>query len=386
MGSAPGRADLLNTHQDYKGLPVVSAALSLRTRIYAEINSTGLYKIKSLALDLEDEFFPPKVGEKMQLKGKGWFGDYFRAVSQVLLTPRLHDESLGFNANVYSEVPVSSGLASSAALEVAFASLLNRVYSLGLDRKGLAESAYQAERDVMGIACGRLDQYGSALGGIAIIENKPPYRSQSISGQEINLIVVDSGIKHSTGLIHPLRQKEMQTALEELIQAGAQLPEKYYQVNWETLSEDYIRKYFASLSEISKKRILFTLSMQKSTEFALSVLKGNQALPNPPPGLETSGKNKIERLGMVMHYQHELLRDYYDVSTPELERIRQAMEASGAIGVKISGSGMGGSLIGLLPPGTNGKIVIDSALASGAKAGWITRIAGGEISRGTQNF
>ncbi len=173
MASAPGRADLFNTHQDYKGLPVISAALNLRTRIYAQESVPGFIRIKSESLKQEDEFSVPDVGEPIELKGGNWFGNYIRAVTQAVLSSRFHSQSLGLQAEIKSEVPISSGLASSAALEVAFASLLNKAFSLGLNRRDIAEASYKAEREIMGIPCGRLDQYGSALGGLTVIENRP---------------------------------------------------------------------------------------------------------------------------------------------------------------------------------------------------------------------
>jgi len=381
MASAPGRADLLNTHQDYKGLPVVSAAIALRTRIYAEINDGATFKITSEALAQTDEFPTPKVGERAQLKGGGWFGDYLRAVAQVLLQPKLHDERLGLAGRIISDVPQSSGLASSAALEVAFASLLNRAYGLGLNRRDIAELAYKAEREVMGIPCGRLDQYGSALGGISIIGNRPPYPTETLGNQNLNLIVIDSGIKHSTASIHPVRQSEMQAAVRELAQAGLKLPERFDEVRWEDLTEEQLDQYLPSVSEVSRKRVLFTIRMQRSTEIAISALKGGQ-FPEKPPGLDFDPKeDKISILGKVMDYQHELLRDYYDVSLTELEKMRVAAESEGAIGVKISGSGMGGSLVGLLPREVNGENVVRAAIAAGARSAWSVRVGGGEISK-----
>ncbi|MGC8614834.1 MAG: galactokinase family protein [Thermoprotei archaeon] len=383
MASAAGRADLLNTHQDYKGLPVVSAALNMRTRIYAREYTSGLIKIMSQTLGQEDEFGVPDVGEQLELRPGNWFGNYARAVTQVLLSSRFHPQSVGIQAEVRSEVPISSGLASSAALEVAFASLLNRVFSLGLSRREIAEASYKAEREVMGIPCGRLDQYGSALGGLTIIENRPPYHTEVLKGKGLFFVVVDSGIRHATSSIHPVRQKEMQAATEQLRQAGLSIPEKYEQVKWEELSEESLAAYLSSIDETAKKRVVFTIRMQRSTEVAISILKRKFVPGLPlPQGLKLSSDDPLTQLGEIMDYQHVLLRDYYEVSTSEVEKIREAMKEAGCLGVKISGAGMGGAIVGLIRRPDEGKTILSAALKAGAAKGWVSPVGGGELSRG----
>jgi len=79
----------------------------------------------------------------------------------------------------------------------------------------------------------------------------------------------------------------------------------------------------------------------------------------------------VSELARIINYQHELLRDYYDVSLPEIEELRNVMLKTGALGVKISGAGLGGCLIGLIPSIEVGEKVISEAISIGAKAGWI---------------
>ncbi len=122
--------------------------------------------------------------------------------------------------------------------------------------------------------------------------------------------------------------------------------------------------------------------MQRSTEIAMAILRGkptsDMKIPN---GLKLSPGDKPVQIAEIMDYQHALLRDYYDVSTPEIEGIREAMKEAGCLGVKISGSGMGGAIIGLIRHPENGKDVIREALHAGAARGWVSPVAGGELSR-----
>ena len=83
--SAPGRADFLNTHQDYKGLPVVPIALNLRTKIRGTATNTGKVRVKSKNLEQEGQDALDEFSIKdIEYREKGWFGNYIRATINVL--------------------------------------------------------------------------------------------------------------------------------------------------------------------------------------------------------------------------------------------------------------------------------------------------------------
>ncbi len=365
VASAPGRLDFLNTHQDYKGLPVVGVGVNLRCYVGIREVSNDLIKVMSENLRREGlEWRDSFSSKEPALRGGGWFGDYFRAIVKVF-----RDEGIevpGMEVVVISEVPVASGLASSAALEVAFAWGINELVGAGLGRKEVAELAYKAEHDVMGIPCGRLDQYSSVFGGVTYIETRPPYNVEHLSFSEGVFTVADSGIRHSTAEVHPRRQAEIDEGLKELLKLDlpeglrSRLHHHYWGVAWSELSEEELRPYLIKLPEVPRKRILYTLRTHKTTLIALKAMKGESISEDEfREFLGIKWLNYVEKLinegvpkelavvSAVVNYQHELLRDLYDVSLPELERIRDAALRAGALGCKLSGAGLGGSLIAL---------------------------------------
>lgn len=390
ISSAPGRADFLNTHQDYKGLPVVPVAIKLRAYMLPVSWSTTFQVIslnlKEMGLEYVDEF---EVKDIEYQRGR-WFGNYFRAVAKVFFEKTKIVPSKCLKVILYSEVPIGAGLGSSATIEVAFAKLLAHTYKVNLSPKDLAEICYIAEHDELGIPCGRLDQYGSSFGGIIKLETKPPYTVEKLPHKGLIFVVVDSGIKHSTAAIHPVRQKEIDLGLSELLSLDLpvdlkkKLAPKYYEVSWEEISEDEIYPYINKINETSAKRILFTLKMNSLTEMAISLLKGEVkcrdleellGVPEEVRTLRGWRKRKLI-LGEIMNKQHELLRDLYEVSTPELEEIREAMLKAGAYGVKISGAGLGGALIALVDLELANK-VLEEGIKAGARRGWISRTCPG---------
>ncbi|MCS7120282.1 MAG: galactokinase family protein [Nitrososphaerota archaeon] len=394
--STPGRADFLNTHQDYKGLPVVPVAINLRMRLYGEPRGDRIIAVKSRDLEslgepYMDEF---KVAVNEMLPGK-FFGNYLRGVVNVLIKRGLAEELRGANVIIESDIPVGSGLSSSAALEVGFTELLNRMNSLDLDIKDVAEISFYAENQEVGIPCGRLDQYGVAFGGIIKLECRPPYNVESLPFRDLVFTIVDSGVRHSTAEIHPKRQAEIDQGLRSLM-ANPRVPEilksrlghRFFEPKWEEIREEEIKDYLTDLDEVPKRRILFTLRMQKSTDLALKVLRSEIITKDVVvANLGKEAWEKIRRvrpeemsyhvLGEVMNYQQSLLRDLYDVSIPKIDDICSAAIEAGAYGAKISGAGMGGSIIALVKDEKVGKKVIFECVSAGAKQGWISRAGDG---------
>ena len=378
--SAPGRADFLNTHQDYKGLPVVPVAVNLRTYAVAVAELPDRFEVISLNMKREGREFQDAFPLKPSLKGGGWFGDYLRACV-IALSERGYKLERGLRVVVDSDVPAGGGLGSSAALEVAFLKLLDSYYGLGLERRDLAELAFRAENGVMGIPCGRLDQYGSSYGGAILLHTRPPYQVEELPLGRVKLVVADSGIKHRVAAIHPVRQAEIERGLAQLLEMR-ELPEgvrsllgrKYWEPKWEELGLEELEPYLSKIDRKPADRIRFTLLMHRTTLLALKLIREGSLAPDEAREIGAEpGAGFHETLGAIMNRQHELLRDLYEVSLPELERIRDAMLEAGAYGAKISGAGLGGALIALVSE-DGGRAVAEAALKAGAKRAWVVAV------------
>lgn len=378
--SAPGRADFLNTHQDYKGLPVVPVAVNLRTVALAVRKLEGKFVVESLTLKREGEEYVDEFPTSPELLGGGWYGDYFRAVAISFSRETGKKPTIGLHVVVDSDVPIGGGLASSAALEVSFTKLLDEAYATGLSRVQVAETAFRAENQVMGIPCGRLDQYGSSFGGAILLHPRPPVKVEELPLEGATLVIADSGIRHSVADIHPRRQEEIDRGLEQLLSLDipeglrSKLGRRHDRVKWEEIRLEEVEPFLEEIDEVPAKRILFTLRMHMSTVLAVRLIKTGRLSRRDMESLGLKEGNVLEVLGQVMNVQHELLRDLYDVSLPELEVIRSGMLRAGALGVKISGAGLGGTLIGLVPGREAGRRVVKAAREAGARSALIVRV------------
>ncbi len=383
--SAPGRLDFLNTHQDYKGLPVVAVGVNLRTYVAIKKIYNEFCEVFSENIGLRDEF---SIVETNLVRGK-WFGNYLRA-SIIALKKHGYDIT-GCKAYIYSDIPIASGLGSSAALTVAFITALDAEFGLKLSKKDIAELAFEAENQIMGIPCGRLDQYASSYGGVILINTRPPYNVSELNFDKGLFIVVDSGIRHSTADIHPNRQKEIEDGLRKLL--SKELPNhirgklgyKFWEPKWDELSEDELKLYLTDLDRIPLNRILFTLKMHRSTMLAIKIMNGIKIMEDEISAAIEIGREVVQSilnssdwdlrlLGAIMLYQHKLLSELYDVSLPELDKIVDEIVSAGAYGAKLSGAGLGGAVIGLVKDFEIGKRTLSRVVGSYAANGYIVSI------------
>ena len=396
MASAPARADFLNTHQDYKGLPVVPVALDLRIYLTAKPVDGNTITVKSEDLERlrepSTDSFRVKQNEILE---KGFFGNYFRGALNVIAEQRAIDRIHGLDITVRSDIPIGSGLASSAALTVAFVALLNERFDLGFERRELAEIAYVAESQRVGTRCGRLDQYGVTFGGVIKLDCKSPYTVEQLPFTNLTFAIADSGIRHSTQDVHTQRQTEINRGLKALMEHGGaprelknKLGYSYDQPKWLEIAEPDIEDFLSVLDEEAKRRILFTLRMTRLTDVALKTLRHEQVSEEEVAssfGMETwsrvqesaSGEADYLLLGQAMNEEQALLRELYDVSLPKLEDMCTAAKGAGAYGAKISGAGMGGSIIALVKDEETGERVVNSCKSVGAENGWVSRVAEG---------
>ncbi len=319
--SAPGRVCLFGEHQDYLGLTVVPCALNLRCRVSGTRRRDGKFQIldrlhgQRWAFDLDN------------LKYTGEDSDYLKAVVAAMLKRGL--DISGVSAEITNEVPLKSGLSSSAALEVSWAKFLDLSFDLGLRELDLAMISYAAEHDELGIPCGVMDQIASSFGGIVEVQCQEPPLVSRLPAQVEGLVIGDTLVSKRTLDVHSVRTKEIASAISNLeSQLGGR-------VDLTSISWEEIQPYLPRLSAVQRKRIAATVKDRDITQQALELLRKR----NP----------SMEELGELMTQHHMYLRDYYEVSHPRLDALLEAAQRAGALGGKLTGAGFGGCVVVLAP-------------------------------------
>lgn len=393
MASAPGGIELFNTHQDYKGLPVVSAAVNLRTYVYAiPLNEEKIRISTTKNLSESNEFVEYEIDLKETSEKEKNPAGYIAAIIRILR--RMEKESTkisGLGIYVRSDIPVDYDILGSGALEVSSMVLLNGIFNLGLDKKRIAEYSFLAESYEMGTLCGRIEQYTSTFGGIFVLRQKPTIEVEEINHLPLTLVIINSGEALLSDDVRIEREKEINDGLRLLLESPMlhktfkkKLGKTCYEVNWEGISKQELMKYLFLIPETSAKRFLFTIDMNTSTQIAISILKGEKTnIMKLKEIFDEERIRKMEKmnwnpevvLGEIMNYQHEILRDVYEVSTDKIEKIRNYILAfSPVLGIKVSSKRTMGNLVALVKNREEAKNVVNDALEAGATSATVVGI------------
>src|SRR6478609_6323970 len=208
---SPGRINLIGEHTDYNMGFVLPAAID--KAIYVAIKKRNDTKIHLVAGDLDDAFHSSL--ETMQYSEKQW-PNYLMGVADQLIKAGYSIK--GFEAVVMGDVPLGAGLSSSAAVECAMVFALNTLFDLGIDKKSMVQISQKAENEFVGLKCGIMDQFASMFGKkeqvIRLDCRSLDYAYMPFDTNEINILLFDTGVKHSLASTeYNLRREECEAGV-----------------------------------------------------------------------------------------------------------------------------------------------------------------------------
>ena len=318
---APGRVELLGNHTDYNEGVVLSAAINYAVRTYGEVITEPRAKVHSSfaaePVDVPLDALTPLVGES------SW-ANYSLGVAAIL-----REEGYtfgGFDMEVESDLPAGAGLSSSAALELATARLLMKLYSLEIEPLRLAKICRRAENDFVGVKCGLLDQVSSIFGR----------RGQAVHldcrSEEIENIPLPTGtalLVFHCGVEHRLVGGEYNERREQCFAAASALGVKALR----DVTRAELENMRARLDPIVYRRAAHIVGENER------VFAGIEALRNRDGAA----------FGKLMFASHESSRTNFENSTPELDVLVEiARGESGVYGSRLTGGGFGGATISLV--------------------------------------
>ncbi|MGB2910311.1 MAG: galactokinase family protein, partial [Anaerolineales bacterium] len=213
---APGRVDLMGSHTDYNEGYVLTQTIDRNTWIAALPHDDQKVRIASLNSDGIAEI---DLDEIQHSQSSSWI-DYIGGVAFILKEEGY--KLRGFDGLVHSTVPFGSGLSSSAALEVASAVLFDHLGDLNINPVNIAKICQRAEREFVGMNCGILDQYSSAMGkaGQVLLLDCRYIRSETrpIAG-DLQIVVCDTRAQRAlTGSEYPERRVQCEQGARILSQ------------------------------------------------------------------------------------------------------------------------------------------------------------------------
>jgi galactokinase len=330
---SPGRVNLIGEHTDYNGGFVFPAALTMDTTVLARPRNDR--QINLIATDLK-QMVRANLDELDKWKHLRW-GNYQLGVADEL--QKAGYKLCGCDLMYDDKVPLGSGLSSSAAIEIATAVAL---VALGdsyhgikreIDMVDLAKIAQKAEHNYIGVKCGIMDQFASAMGkknmAIFLDCRDLTWEMVPLVMKGYKLVIANTNIKRSLGSEkYNERRSECEKGLEQLRHI---FPDASY---LRDISVDDFLTYQEEISdETIRKRVAHVVYENERVIKAVEALK----------------KDRLEEFGELMNASHDSLRDLYEVTGVELDTlVEQARKVEGVLGSRMTGAGFGGCTVNLV--------------------------------------
>ncbi len=321
---APGRIEFLGNHLDYNGGKVLGAAIDGRVSALAMPRDDGTIRLFSETF--EDAVVETTLDDLSPREDHESWANYPLGILWAL-----HEKGLapacGFNLILTTNLPLSAGLSSSAAVELATALSLLQLGNHTLGKLDLARLCRHAENEFVGVPCGILDQGVSThgeKGHLVLIDcRKESFSTLKLPG-ETYVWVFDTGIKHDlVDSLYATRNNECTEAIKRLQEQEGNLS-CLAEVKAEMLSE-------AKLPNILSKRSRHVIEETIRVEQAIELLRSEA---NP------------KEIGSLLFASHESSRDLFENSCPELDFLVDDLKnRKGVLGARLTGGGFGGATL-----------------------------------------
>lgn len=339
---SPGRVNLIGDHVDYCGGFVLPMAIERGTVVVGSPGENGMISVVSTAdadVVSRARVTPHVGGDDPRRQTVSYVAAVVREHLARIGGDRLH---AGLNVAIAGDLPIGAGLSSSASLEVAIALLAQQVAHLSIPAEETARICQQAEFLASEVPCGIMDQYACALGegdhALLIDCFERTHRPIPL-GPEARCIIVHSGISRSlSDGRYATRRTECEWAHSALCSAlGPRSCLRHFVI------ED-VRSVGASLSAVQARRARHVISESARTRGTAAALESGD----------------MQAVGQLMQASHASLRDDFQVSTPEIDRlVDRLMKLPRVWGARMTGAGFGGCVVALVAADAADSIVAD---------------------------
>jgi len=318
---APGRVNLIGEHTDYNDGFVLPAAIDRQTVV--AIGRSNSAVITSIASDFGEDLDRFALDQRIDVVSPDW-ANYVRGVAQAMLAEGI--ELTGANLALAGDVPLGSGLSSSAALEVAVGNALAGIAGQAIDPTRMAKIAQRAENEFVGCACGIMDQLISTRGeaGKALLIDCRSLECTPVPLPDgVSIIIAHSGVRHAhAGGEYNDRRVQCEAAARHFgVGALRDL----------TIAQLETDKH--GLDDVAYRRARHVVTENARTLAAADALRSGD----------------LKHLGELMEQSHRSMRDDFEITVPAVDDLARIMAAplNGEGGARMTGGGFGGCVIAL---------------------------------------
>jgi len=323
---APGRVNMIGEHTDYNGGHVFPCALTIGT--YAAARRNGMDTCRFYSMNFEHlGIIAADLDELEYDREQNHWANYPMGVIVKLREAGITiDEGMDFV--FYGNIPNSSGLSSSASIEVLTAFACRELFGFELDFVEMSKLAQKAENEFIGVNCGIMDQFAIAMGkkdnAIFLDTSDLSYEYAPLVLEDAKIVIACSNKKRGLGdSKYNERRSECEAALELLnINSLGELSEEEFEEIKDVIGD-----------EVKIRRAKHAVYENQRTIRAVAALKAND----------------VVTFGQLMNASHVSLRDDYEVTGTELDTlVETAWNVEGVIGSRMTGAGFGGCTVSIV--------------------------------------
>ena len=326
---APGRVNLIGEHIDYNGGHVLPCALTLGT--YGAAKRRQDRRLRSYSMNMPEAGVIETDLDSLESRPVHGWAAYPAGAVWAFMQHGFVPET-GFDLAVYGTVPDKSGLSSSASLEVLTGTVLCHLFGFDCGPAAAARLGQEAENRYVGVQCGIMDQFASAMGkkdqAILLDCASLAYRYVPVRLGDAQLVIVNSNKPHElSDSAYNDRRRECERALADLkkhcsIDALCQLTPEEFQKAADVIEDP-----------ICRRRAEHAVFEEARTLAAAAALESGD----------------IRKFGQLMAESHISLRDQYEVSCRELDiLVEEALSIRSTVGARMTGGGFGGCTVNIV--------------------------------------
>ena len=339
IARAPGRINLIGEHTDYNGGFVMPAAIAQSVSIAIRKLEPGA-KCRIYSLDKEEEYSFEL--DTMAPSSIDWPNYFLGVVSEL---QKLGAQITPFEAAIGGNVPLGSGMSSSAALESATGLALNELFQLGFTKTQLIKAAQMAEHHFVGTRCGIMDMFASVMGRpnsvIQLDCRSLDYQYFPLDLGDYELLFLNTNVTHS---LADSAYNERRAACEEGVVAIQQLYPNVQLLRDVDLS--MLEQIRGKVSDTVLQRCRYVVEENQRVEQASKAMLAGD----------------FEGLGKLIYASHDGLQNDYEVSCKELDfLVDSTRKQPNILGARMMGGGFGGCTLNIIKKGFADQFIADVA-------------------------
>ena len=323
---SPGRVNLIGEHIDYNGGLVMPCAITFGTYLLIAPNNDSVFRFKSLNFDEQAEIM---LGGEHSKQDELWHNYPIGVINHFLKDGK---QLQGLAMLFYGDIPIGSGLSSSASIEVVTAFALNELFNGGYSKLDLVKMCKSVENSFIGVNSGIMDQFAVAFGekNKALMLNCDTLEYEAVDsnlGDNVLAII-------NTNKPRKLAESKYNERVQECATALAALKQE--------LDIDYLCDIDTATFNAHKHLITDATVLKR----AQHVIEENDRVKLAAKALS---ENNLSEFGVLMYESHNSLRDLYEVSGQELDAVVDYCKTDPNVsGARMTGAGFGGCAIALV--------------------------------------